>query len=184
MPLGKADMQRSEAEHVLRAAAAIAQEQSFVVVGSQALLFLLKEAPPSLLVSRELDLYPALHPEKADLIDGAIGALSSFDDTFGYHADGVGPETAVMPGDWMQRASLHYVGELTVVCPELHDLALSKCVAGRDKDAEFVRELLRMGLVSAALLRQRAALLDKQKHPVARIVDWIERRCLEAGRTP
>ncbi len=31
-------MQRTEAEHVLRAAAAIAQEQSFVVVGSQAVL--------------------------------------------------------------------------------------------------------------------------------------------------
>ena len=99
-------MRRSEAEHVLRAAAAIAQEQSFVIVGSQAVLFLLPDAPQALLVSRELDLYPALHPEKADLIDGAIGALSSFDDTFGYHADGVGPETAVMPADWMDRAFL------------------------------------------------------------------------------
>jgi len=166
---GKAHMQRSEAEHVLRAAAAIAQEQSFVVVGSQALLF------------RELDLYPALHPEKSDLIDGAIGALSSFDDIFGYHADGVGPETAVMPGDWMQRASLHYVGELTVVCPELHDLALSKCVAGREKDADFVRELLRLKLVSPVVLRERAALLDVAKYPVAQIGDWIERRRIEAG---
>ena len=174
-------MRRSEAEHVLRAAAAIAQEQSFVVIGSQALLFLLQDAPQSLLVSRELDLYPALHPEKSDLIDGAIGALSSFDDTFGYHADGVGPETAVMPGDWMQRASLHYVGELTVVCPELHDLALSKCVAGREKDADFVRELLRLKLVSPVVLCERAALLDVAKYPVAQIGDWIERRRIEAG---
>jgi len=177
-------MQRSEAEHVLRAAAAIAQEQSFVVIGSQALLFMLKDAPPSLLVSRELDLYPALHPEKADLIDGAIGALSSFDDTFGYHADGVGPETAVMPADWMQRSSLHCVGDLTVVCPELHDLVVSKCVAGRDKDADFVRELLRLGLVSAATLQERAALLDAAKYPVAHIGDWIERRRIEAGKKP
>ncbi|MDH6591516.1 hypothetical protein M2165_001405 [Variovorax sp. TBS-050B] len=176
-------MRRSEAEHVLRAAAAIVEEQSFVVIGSQALLFLLPEAPETLLVSRELDLYPALHPEKADLIDGAIGALSSFDDTFGYHADGVGPETAVMPSDWMQRASLHYVDQLTVVCPELHDLALSKAVAGREKDADFVRELLRLGLVSASILRERAALLDPLKHPVAQIGDWIERRRIEAGKT-
>ena len=177
-------MQRSEAEHVLRAAAAIAQEQSFVVIGSQALLFVLQNAPASLLVSRELDLYPALHPEKSDLIDGAIGALSSFDDTFGYHADGVGPETAVMPADWRQRASLHYVGDLTVVCPELHDLALSKCVAGRDKDSDFVRELLRLGLVAAPILKERAALLDAAKYPVAHIGDWIERRRIEAESTP
>jgi hypothetical protein len=110
-------MQRSEAEHVLRAAAAIAQEQSFIVIGSQ-------------------------------------------------------------------RASLHYVGDLTVVCPELHDLALSKCVAGREKDADFVRELLKLDLVSAVALQERAALLDAAKYPVAQIGDWIERRRIEAGKTP
>lgn len=178
MPHDGAAMQRSEAEHVLRAAAAIAQEQSFVVVGSQALLFLLPHAPDALLVSRELDLYPALHPEKSDLIDGAIGALSSFDTTFGYHADGVGPETAVMPDDWMQRASLHYVGELTVICPELHDLALSKCVAAREKDALFVRELIQRSLVAVATLRERAAMLDGAKYP--HLAAWIDRRALEA----
>ncbi len=178
MPRDGATMQRSEAEHVLRAAAAIAQEQSFVVVGSQALLFLMPHAPDALLVSRELDLYPALHPEKSDLIDSAIGALSSFDTTFGYHADGVGPETAVMPADWMQRASLHYVGELTVICPELHDLALSKCVAAREKDALFVRELIQRSLIAVATLRERAAMLDAAKYP--HLTAWIDRRALEA----
>jgi hypothetical protein len=70
-------MKRSELEHVLRAATAIAQETSFVVVGSQAILMAFPHAPQELLVSREIDLYPALHPEKADLIDGAIGAMLS-----------------------------------------------------------------------------------------------------------
>ena len=92
-------MQLTELEHVLRAAADITKEKSFVLVGSQAILLLLDTIPPSLLVSTELDLYPAMHPEKADLIDGAIGALSMFHDTHGFHADGVGPETAVMPPD-------------------------------------------------------------------------------------
>jgi hypothetical protein len=76
-------MKRSEVEHVLRAAAAIAQEQAFVVVGSQAILLPFPNAPEELTVSRELDLYPSLNPAKADLIDGAIGAMSSFDETFG-----------------------------------------------------------------------------------------------------
>ena len=89
-------MKRAQLEHVLRAAAAIAQETSFVVVGSQAILMAFPQAPEELLVSREIDLYPALHPEKADLIDGAIGAMSSFDQTFGYYADGLGPDTAVI----------------------------------------------------------------------------------------
>lgn len=104
-------MTREQVEHVIRAAAAITNELSFVVIGSQAVLLPYPDAHPDLLVCRELDLYPAMAPEKSDLIEGAIGALSQFDETFGYYADGVGPETAVMPPDWMDRASLHYLGD-------------------------------------------------------------------------
>jgi hypothetical protein len=174
-------MTRDEVEHVLRAAAAIVREHSFVVVGSQAILFPFPNAPAELRVSRELDLYPALNPEKADLIDGAIGALSSFDETFGYHADGVGPETAVMPPDWETRSRLYYVGDVTAICPEVHDLAVSKCVALREKDADFVRALLRHGMIEADILVQRIGLLDAQAHPVQVIVDWARRRAKEAA---
>ncbi len=174
-------MKRDEVEHVLRAAAAIARENSFVVVGSQAILLPFPDAPPELLVSRELDLYPALAPEKADLIDGAIGALSSFDETFGYHADGVGPESAVMPSDWRARSQLFSLGDLTVICPEVHDLAVSKCAAMREKDADFVRCLLRCSMISAPELLQRIAALDASRHPVAAIEAWARRRIAEAG---
>ncbi len=34
---------------------------------------------------------------KADLIDGSIGELSPFHETFGYYAHGLGPETAALP---------------------------------------------------------------------------------------
>ncbi|HEY2928749.1 DUF6036 family nucleotidyltransferase [Piscinibacter sp.] len=173
-------MKREELEHVLRAAAAIIQEQSFVVVGSQAVLLPHPNAPADLLASREIDLYPAMHPEKADLIDGAIGALSSFHETFGYHADGVGPETAVMPADWMDRAQLYYIGPITAICPEMHDLAVSKCVAGRDKDADFVRALLRHRMIEASTLEDRLRALDATQQPVERLVAWARRRAQEA----
>jgi len=173
-------MKRSEAEHVLRAAAAITQEQSFVVVGSQAILFHFPHAPAELVVSRELDLYPALSPGKADLIDGAIGAMSSFDETFGYHADGVGPETAVMPPDWESRRQLFYVGDVTAICPEVHDLAVSKCVAARPKDADFIRALFRHQMIDIDVLLKRIAQLDAQKFPVSAVTDWARRRAAEA----
>lgn len=174
-------MNREQLEHVLRASAAIVNETSFVVIGSQAVLLPFPNAPSALLVSREVDLYPALHPEKSDLIDGAIGAMSSFHETFGYHADGVGPETAVMPSDWMDRASLHYIGEITAVCPDIHDLAVSKCVAAREKDADFVRVLLREHMIDAATLEQRIRKLDAAVHPVDHISAWASRRAAEAG---
>ncbi len=173
-------MKRSQLEHVLRAAAAIAQESTFVVVGSQAILMAFPHAPDELLVSQEIDLYPALNPEKAELIEGAIGAMSSFDQTFGYYADGVGPETAVMPDDWHTREQLYYIGDVTVICPEVHDLAVSKCVAGRDKDADFIRALFRHAMIELPVMLGRIAQLDPVKHNLQHITQWTQRRAQEA----
>jgi hypothetical protein len=173
-------MNRQQLEHVLRAAAAIAQENSLVVIGSQAVLLPFPNAPEALLGSREVDLYPALHPERADLIDGAIGAMSSFDETFGYYADGVGPETAIMPADWMDRARLYYIGDVTAICPDIHDLAVSKCAAARDKDADFVRVLLKEKMIDANVLDERIRTLDPSAHAVETIRAWARRRAAEA----
>jgi hypothetical protein len=174
-------MKLSQLLHVVRASADISGEKSFVVVGSQALLLAIESPDQRLTLSDEIDLYPALAPDKADAIDGAIGALSMFHETHGYHADGVSPQTAVMPADWMSRATLHYYEDITVICPELHDLCVSKCVAGRDKDADFVRILLQDKHVSLDVLLQRIALLDSTKHPVVRITEWTQRRAQEAS---
>lgn len=173
-------MKRHELEHVLRASAAITNDTSFVVIGSQAVLLPFPNAPTELLLSNEVDLYPAMHPEHADLLDGAIGQLSVFHDTFGYHADGVGPDTATMPTDWMQFAKLYYIGDLTAVSPDLHDLAVSKCVAGRDKDAVWVAALLRHRMIDSKRLQERLRALDSAKYPVERYVAWALRRIEES----
>jgi hypothetical protein len=173
-------MKYDELAHVLRASAAISNETSFVLVGSQAVLLLLEQPPADLLVSTEIDLYPALHPEKADLIDGAIGANSTFHDTFGYHVDGISPETASLPNDWMSRAVLSYFGDVTAICPDLHDLVVSKCAAGRDKDADFVRILLANGAVALITLLERITMLDPAKHNLQHITQWTQRRAQEA----
>jgi hypothetical protein len=173
-------MKWEQLAHVLRASAAITQDTSFVVIGSQAVLLSHPNAPEELLLSNEVDLYPALHPEHAELIDGAIGQLSMFHDTFGYHADGVGPETAKMPKDWEQFSRLHYVGELTVLVPDLHDLAVSKCVAGRDKDAHWVAALLRHKMIEMPRFLERLRALDADRYDIARLTTWAQRRADEA----
>ncbi len=171
-----------ELEHVLRASATITTDQSFVVVGSQSVLLPFPDAPAELLMSNEVDLYPAMHPERAELIEGAIGQLSMFHDTFGHYADGVGPETARMPADWMQSARLYYVGDLTAITPDLHDIAVSKCVAGRDKDAAWVRGLLRHRMIEIERLEERLRALDpgQSPAPIDRLVEWARRRAAEA----
>ena len=51
------------------------------LIGSQAILGQFPDAPSELLVSREADVYPRMHPERAELIDGSIGEGSPFEPT-------------------------------------------------------------------------------------------------------
>ncbi|MFN8612470.1 MAG: DUF6036 family nucleotidyltransferase [Vulcanimicrobiota bacterium] len=146
-------MTRAQLEHVLRAAGAIAQEDKLVIIGSQAILGAYPEAPPALTVSLEVDLYPLNSPDKADLIDGSIGERSPFHETFGYYAHGIGPETAVLPYRWLSRVvqiNNANTGGVTGLCLHPADLAVSKLLAGRTKDLEFVKTMLSAGLVQKA----------------------------------
>ena len=174
-------MKRTQLWHVLRAASEISGEKSFVLIGSQAVLLALEEPDQRLTLSDEIDLYPSMAPEKADLIDGAIGALSAFHNTYGYYADGVSPETAILPIDWLDRASLHYFGEITAICPDLTDLCVAKTAAGREKDAEFVTVLLAGNHITLATLETRIRLLDPAKHAVEHMIQWAHRRAQEAS---
>jgi hypothetical protein len=153
-------MKRSELEHLIRAAGAIADDREIVVIGSQAVLGQFPQAPAALLVSMEADLYPLNRPERADLIDGAIGEGSSFHEQFGYYAQGVGEATATLPQRWRERlvriANPNTAG-VEGLCLEVHDLAISKYVAGRAKDLAFTTQLARHGMTRRELLLERAA---------------------------
>ena len=59
-----------------------------------------------------------------------------------------------------------------------------RCVAGREKDADFVRELLKQDLVSLDTLVQRIGMLDAAKYPLPHLVAWVKRRKLESEGTP
>jgi hypothetical protein len=160
-------MKRSELEHLIRAAGAIANDAEIVVIGSQAILGQFPNAPSALLVSMEADLFPLHLPKRADLIDGGIGEGSPFHELFGYYAQGVGERTAVLPRGWRDRliriANANTQG-VTGLCLEVHDLAISKHVAGRQKDLGFTRELAVQGMTDSKVLlaRLRETELSKQ----------------------
>ena len=155
-------MRRQDLEHVLGAAANISGETEFVVVGSQAILGSYPSAPDDLLRSMEADIYPKDSPEKAVDIEGSLGDGSSFHQTHGFYAQGVGPETAKPPEGWQARLVKMDVrprpgteGKVVAYCLEVHDLVLSKLVAGRERDWEFAQDALRVGIVDADVLVSR-----------------------------
>ena len=170
-------MKRSELEHAIRASGDIAGDKEVIVIGSQAILGAIPDAHPDVTQSLEVDLYPKHFPDRSDLIDGAIGELSPFHDAHGFYVHGVGPETAVLPSGWERRLvrvsnanTAGYIGW----CLEPHDLAASKLAAGRDRDCEFVRALLRHGYVAAARLRRRIARLPVPARQQQRLLAWLK----------
>lgn len=153
-------MTRAQLEHIIRAAGTIVDDTDVVVIGSQAILGEFPTAPPEFLVSNEADVFPRNHTDRSDLIDSTIGDGSPFQRSFGYYAHGIGEKTAVLPEGWRDRLVL-ISGENTRFvrgwCLEVHDLAISKHVAGREKDIAFTEALVRHRMVSRETLESRLA---------------------------
>lgn len=127
----------------------------------------------------EADLYPRHRPDLADLIDGAIGELSPFEERFGYYAQGVGPETAVLPSGWQSRL-VKVQNENTDLkigwCLEPHDLAAAKLAAGRGKDLAFVAALLAHHLVNTDALIERIDAMPLTDAQRSHLRAWIRAR--------
>ena len=159
-------MQRSELEHLIRASGEIAGDDEIIIIGSQAILGQFPDAPLGLLMSMEADIYPKNNPDKADKVDGAIGEGSSFHELHGYYAQGVGEETAVLPKDWATRlvpVNNENTNGVTGYCLEVHDLAISKIIAGRPKDVKFVQELARHNLIQEKTMLRLLGKTDVRK---------------------
>ena len=181
-------MNREALEHLLRAAAALTGESTFYVVGSAAILPWLPAhtAVPEVVVrSREADLIPVSGSTRSiDLIDGALGLDSTFDGTFGYYADGVELATvSYAPEGWRDRV-LRFetggTGGAVGLCMEPHDLAIAKLCAGREKDLEFVRELLAAQAVTSPVLIERLRLVSAPR-PVVDVARQRLRAYASAG---
>ena len=153
-------MTRAQLEHLIRAATQIVDDKDLIVIGSQAVLGQFPDAPEALLRSEEADVFPKNKPELSDLIDGTIGELSPFHEVFGYYAHGVSEDTAVLPSGWRERLVPLYNDNTrgaTGWCLEIHDIVLSKLVAGREKDLDYAQEAARHRLLDKKTLNDRLA---------------------------
>jgi hypothetical protein len=174
-------MNRAQLEHVLRAAATIVDDPDLLVIGSQAILAAFAEdlLPVEATTSIEADLAFFVDPDgsKADRLDGAIGELSRFHETFGYYAQGVSVSTAVLPAGWQERTIAFATPGAVPArarCLEPHDCVVAKLVAGREKDRAFAAALIRAGLVEPETLIARIrALSSVDARSIDRLDAWV-----------
>ncbi len=151
-------MNRLQLEHAIRASGAISGDRELYIVGSQSILGAHPNAPAELCRSLEVDLAPKNRPELEALIEGSIGELSPFHNTFGFYVDGIDIEAIALPAGWQTRLVVvdnpntnGYRG----LCLDPGDLAVSKLVARREKDLDFVRVMLRSSLITADEIKAR-----------------------------
>ncbi len=171
-------MNKTQFEHTIRAAGSILGDDEVLVIGSQAIHasidYKLDEAERSI----EVDVSSLNDPDgsKADLIDGSIGELSVFQETYGYYAQGVTPQTATLADGWRERLIPYLTpgtNGVTALCLEPHDLWISKAVAGRPKDKEFCRALIDRNLVEVKTLHQRLEMISNINLAVRKQVSGI-----------
>ena len=159
---------RDQLEHALRAVQTVTGESEFVIIGSQAVLGQFPDAPEELLVSQEIDIYAPGKPEASDLIQGACGEHTDFPRTHDFYVDGVSPTTAVVPGGWRNRAipvCNANTNGATGWCLEVHDIAVGKYFANREKDRRYLTDLWRHAMLDEATLveQMRNAPVTKAK---------------------
>jgi hypothetical protein len=173
-------MTRDELEHAIRAACDVSGDDEVYVFGSQAILGQYPDAPESLRQSAEADIAPVTATDMVDLIDGSLGELSQFHQTYGFYVHGISIEAAVLPIGWERRAIQvrnNNTRNRTGWCVEAHDLAISKLVAFRDKDKDFVRTLIVEKLIDPRKLDRRLHQLPNNERVtpelMAAIEEWI-----------
>jgi hypothetical protein len=170
-------MKKRQVDHVLRAAGRITGEQQFIIIGSQSLHGKYPDLADDILRSFEVDIIAKENPSRAEWLN-VIGQDSPFHEQFGYYADPVDENTAVLPKGWKARLVNLPDGDTDGVrglCLDPHDLALAKYAAGREKDLEFTGELATRGLVARDRLEQLLAEMPVSQEARERIRNQISR---------
>lgn len=132
---------------------------------------------------------PVSAANMTDAIDANLGELSLFHQTYGFYVHGVGIEAATLPSGWERRAIAvrsNNTRDKTGWCLEAHDLAVSKLVAWRERDKDFVRILLAEGLIEPRKLLLRISQLQDHERATSqhrrRMRDWISGNLKDLGR--
>lgn len=151
-------MRRQQLEHIILEIGRRNELEYFYIIGSAAILAVLPDPPEgALTATRDVDVIPPYDDHKlADRISWVLGEGSDFDIEHGYYAQGVSWSTPKFaPKNWHLRALPVRVASYTGLCMEPHDLVLSKLGAGREKDLDFARAVVKLKLAGEKSLLER-----------------------------
>ncbi len=130
-----------------------------VIVGSHSLFAVTDFVPEIVARSVEADFLLGPHGhEMIEMVRDNLGHLSDFYEKHGYFADPLGMAVVTLAPGWQDRLQplKDDNGQVVAKCLELHDLAVSKLIAGREKDLIFLCDLLDSRMILMEPLMKRA----------------------------
>jgi hypothetical protein len=143
---------------------AITGTVELVIVGSHCLYAVTEQVPE--VVARSVEAGFLLGPYSLELmmqVNADLGVASPYFKEYGNYADALGLASVTLPPGWETRLQplANDDGQILARCLELYDVAVSKLMAGRDKDWLFLSYLLDAQLIAWPALLARAALIQQ-----------------------
>lgn len=155
-------MRKSNLFELIAAIKSLAPDETPIIVGSQA-VHLVTEFPPEI-VRQSIECDFLIIGGKSEIraaINKNLGVFSRFQIEHGFYADALGLATVVLPTGWQNRLQSieDENGNVIAKVAEIHDVAVSKLIAGREKDFLFLKDLLLSDVISMEFFTERARLV-------------------------
>jgi hypothetical protein len=157
-------VRKSDLFELIRQIKTITADEMPVIVGSQAVHLLTNFLPEIVQHSVECDfLIVSGKSETRAEINKKFGVFSNFQREKGFYADALGLATVVLPTNWQQRLQplKDETGETIALAAEIHDVAVSKLIAGREKDFLFLKELFIREFIKIDIFIERVLLIKQ-----------------------
>ncbi len=155
-------MRKSDLFELVRHIKAVAPEETPIIVGSQAIHAVTPILPEIVQQSIECDfLFTSGKTETRVEVNKKLGVFSSYQLEHGFYADALGLATVILPTGWRERLQplADENGKVVAFCAEIHDVAVSKLIAGREKDFLFLKEAFLREYISIDEFLERAKLV-------------------------
>ena len=157
-------MRKLQLFELISAIKTLAPEETPIIVGSQAVHLLTNFPPEIVRHSIECDfLIIGGKSETRAEINKKLGVFSQYQIEHGFYADALGLATVILPTGWQKRLQklTNKDGEIIANVAEIYDIAVSKLIAGREKDYVFLRELILSDHITIDIFLERAKLVKE-----------------------
>ena len=141
-----------------------------IIVGSQA-IFAVTDYPPEIVrksVECDFLLLKQMAKSRSEVTE-ILGIFSDYQQQTGFYADALGLATVVLPSGWEKRLVELKDENNTIAayCVEIHDVAVSKLMAGREKDFEFLQIAFQAEYLQIETFVERAQKIIRQSASAA-----------------